>query len=338
MRDPSARLLRLLSLLQTPRDWPGAELADRLDVTVRTIRRDVDRLRELGYPVVAARGNVGGYRLTAGTAMPPLLLDDEETVAIAVALRTTAETDLPGVEDAALRALAKLQQVLPKRLAHRLGAVAEAAVPMPVEGGPATDPATLATLAGACQVGEKVRFAHTRADGTASRRLVEPHRLVAAARRWYLVAHDDARADWRMFRVDRITEVHRTGVRVPARALPGGVDAATFVHRSLGADAVRARVLLHAPPAEASVAARLGDLTPHDAATTLLTTRPGSPAYLAHRLTLLPMPYTVLDPPPVATALADLAARAAAASGQAEAPPSRTRSAPTVKPESSEAR
>jgi predicted DNA-binding transcriptional regulator YafY len=233
MRDPSGRLLQLLSLLQTPREWPGTELAGRLGVTARTIRRDVDRLRELGYPVHATQGNTGGYRLTAGTAMPPLLLDDDEAIAIAIGLRTVAAAAITGIEDTSLRALAKLEQVLPERLRHRVTALSQAAVILPPVDGPAADADTLAALASVCVTHEKVRFAYTKADGELTRRLVEPHRLVASGRRWYLVAFDADRAAWRSFRIDRITEVHRTGVRVAGRELPGGVDIVTWVRGPL---------------------------------------------------------------------------------------------------------
>ncbi|RKS76727.1 putative DNA-binding transcriptional regulator YafY [Actinomadura pelletieri DSM 43383] len=316
MRDPSGRLLRLLSLLQTPREWPGSELAERLGVTPRTVRRDVERLRELGYPVHAARGNIGGYRLTAGTAMPPLLLDDAEAVAIAVGLRTAAAGAVAGIEDAAPRALAKLEQVLPARLRHHVTAIGEAAVALPpqVAGPPPADPETLALLAAACTAREKVRFAYTSAGGVDTRRLVQPHRLVTVGRRWYLVAHDEDRADWRTFRVDRIAGPHRTGVRGPERTLPGGVDAAAWAMDSLagGSGTIRARVLLHVPADEAAahVTAWQGALEPVDDATCLLHTHSDSLHFLAYRITLLPLDYTLLDPPELAGALAAMADRA----------------------------
>jgi predicted DNA-binding transcriptional regulator YafY len=314
MRDPSGRLLRLLSLLQTPREWPGTALAERLGVTPRTIRRDIDRLRELGYPVHARHGNAGGYRLTAGTAMPPLVLDDDEAIAMAIGLRTATATAITGIEDASLRALAKLEQVLPARLRHRVTSLSEAAVAMsPAEGAPVADAGVLASLAGACVAHEKVRFAHTRGDGQRLRRLVEPHSLVAAFRRWYLVAYDEGRSGWRTFRVDRITEVHRTGVRVPARALPGEVDAATWVMRAQGdrAGNIRARLLLHAPIEWASenVPSGIGALESAGDRTCILHTIADSPRYLAYRLVLLPVDYTLLDPPELATHLAAVAAR-----------------------------
>ncbi|AJT69933.1 hypothetical protein T261_8340 [Streptomyces lydicus] len=230
MIDTPGRLLRLLSLLQSPREWPGRELAQRLDVSPRTIRRDIDRLRELGYPVHATQGNTGGYRLTAGTAMPPLLLDDEEAVAIAIGLRTAAAGSVTGIEETSVRALAKLEQVLPSRLRRRVTVLQEAAVALP-QGGPTADAGHLALIAAACVAHEKLRFTYRSANGQEARRLVEPHQLVAAGRRWYLVAHDCDRADWRTFRLDRLADPLRTGARVPPRDLPGGVDVARLPQR-----------------------------------------------------------------------------------------------------------
>src|SRR3954447_8122137 len=203
MLETSSRLLELLSLLQARREWSGAELADRLEVGVRTVRRDMERLRRLGYPVSATRGVAGGYRLGAGAQLPPLLLDEEEAVAVAVGLRTAASGGVAGIEKPAVRALGKLEQVLPKRLRRRVNALGAATVPYPVTG-PRVDPETLAAIATAARDNERLRLAYRSHDGTATRRLVEPHRLVHTGRRWYLVAYDTDRADWRTFRVDRI--------------------------------------------------------------------------------------------------------------------------------------
>jgi predicted DNA-binding transcriptional regulator YafY len=317
MRDPSGRLLRLLSLLQTPREWPGTELADRLGVTARTIRRDVDRLRELGYPVHATQGSIGGYRLKAGKAMPPLLLDDEEAVAIALGMRTAATTTVAGIEDASLRALAKLEQVLPERLRRRVTALSQAAVVLPPRDGPPADADVLTAFAAACVTHEKVRFAHTKANGETTRRLVEPHSLVVSGRHWYLVAFDGDRAAWRSFRVDRITEVHRTGVRVPSREL----DVTTWVTDYIAGQTVRARLLLHVPLAEAAarVPAWQGVLEPVDNHTCELLTSPDTLQYLAYRVVLLPVDYTLLDPPELAVYLATIARRA----GQSDLGPQR---------------
>ncbi|MEO3805258.1 WYL domain-containing protein [Nonomuraea sp. B1E8] len=313
MRDPSGRLLQLLSLLQTPKEWPGTELADRLGVTTRTIRRDIDRLREFGYPVHASQGNIGGYRLTAGKALPPLLLDDEEAIAISIGLRTAATAAVTGMEEPSLRALAKLEQVLPQRLRHRVAALSRASVILPPAPGPTTDAEALAALAAACPIHERVRFAYTTANGRTSDRLVEPHRLVASGRLWYLVAFDAERSAWRSFRLDRLTDVQRTGVYTSARELPGGVDALTWVTQAIAAGSIRATLLLHAPIERAAeqVPAWQGELEAVDEHTCRLRTHPDTPHYLAYRLTLLPMDYTLLDPPLLAEHLASIAERAA---------------------------
>ncbi len=180
MWETSARLLRLLSLLQARREWSGAELAARLEVSERTVRRDVGRLRDLGYPVDASRGTDGGYRLRAGAAMPPLLLDDDEAVAVAVGLRTAARSPVTGIEETSARALAKLEQVLPSRLRRRVGALVDYTVPIPPDSpAPPVDPEVLTRLAGACRDHEGLLFDYRSHDGTSGRRSVEPHRLVS---------------------------------------------------------------------------------------------------------------------------------------------------------------
>ena len=230
--DPTERALLLLSLLQTHRFWPGGELTERLGISARTLRRDVDRLRSLGYPVDATPGAAGGYRLATGAHLPPLLLDDEEAVAIAVGLRTAAGASIDGIDDTALRALAKLEQVLPDRLRRRVHAVHSNIVSLQWGGGPTVDADALAVLALACRDTEQVRFDYRRRDGDDSSRLVEPHQLVSTGRRWYLVAWDVRRDDWRTFRLDRLERPRLAGVRCAARELPGG-DAATFVAESI---------------------------------------------------------------------------------------------------------
>ena len=189
MLETSARLLRLLSLLQGRRDWTGAELASRLGVTTRTIRNDVDRLRGLGYPVDARPGVDGGYRLGAGRSLPPLLLDDDEAVAVAVGLRTAASGSVAGIEETSVRALAKLRHVLPSRLWHRVSAFGSHAMPMPAPG-PQVDLNVLTLIAGACRDQEQLRFDYRSHSGAGSRRLVEPYRLLNDRRRWYLLAWD----------------------------------------------------------------------------------------------------------------------------------------------------
>jgi predicted DNA-binding transcriptional regulator YafY len=253
----STRMLQLLSLLQTHRYWPGHELAGRLEVSDRTLRRDVDRLRDLGYPVHASRGAAGGYQLQAGAAMPPLLLDDEEAVAIVVGLQAAAGGMVEGIEEVSVRAMSKVTQVMPARLRRRVDALAAYAVPAVwSSNGPTVDSDVLTTLALACRDDERVGFGYRTRAGDDMARSVEPHRLVSVGRRWYLVGYDLTRHDWRSFRLDRMSEVVTTGVRFRQRDLPGG-DAAEFVKGGLrnlpqrhdvsvlvhtDADAVRRRV------------------------------------------------------------------------------------------------
>lgn len=262
--DPTARLLRLLALLQTYRHWEGEELADRLRVSARTVRRDVDRLRELGYPVDGTRGAHGGYRLRAGAQIPPLLLDDEEAVAIAVGLRTAAHGAVAGLEETAVRALAKLQQVLPAPLRRRVEAVAAGTMATAGWTGDAVDADVLVALAQACRASEQVRFAYTAADTSQTPRLVEPHRLVVHYRRWYLIAWDVQRAGWRTFRADRIERPFANGVRIRPRELPAQ-DAAAFLDASLRSrpQAHTAVLRLHATAddAQRSIAPWMGDIT-----------------------------------------------------------------------------
>ncbi len=257
MANTSARMLRLLSLLQTHRYWPGLELADRLEVSERTLRRDVDRLRELGYPVDASRGVAGGYQLRAGTALPPLLLDDEEAVAIAVGLRTAAAGAVAGIEETSVRALTKIVQVMPPRLRRRVDAVQEYTVPVGFGAGPTVDADILTVIAQSCRDDERLSFRYVTRDGEQSVRLVEPHRLVSMGRRWYLVAWDAERHGWRSFRVDRLSEPVRTGARFRQRDVPGG-DAAEFVRSSLAAAPTRYRVDVVVQAPAAAVGAVVG--------------------------------------------------------------------------------
>ena len=242
MANTSTRTLRLLALLQNHRYWPGAQLAARLGVSPRTLRRDVDRLRELGYPVRAHRGVDGGYQLAAGAALPPLVVDDDEAVALAVALHTAAaagsdgDDAAGGVAEASVRALAKLTQVMPARLRRHVEALT--AMTVPATWGrwttPGVAPGTLTATALACRDGERVRFGYTAADGAGTDRYAEPHRLVSLGGRWYLVGYDLTRQDWRTFRVDRIVGAPAgTGERFRPRTLPAA-DAAAFVRKSIG--------------------------------------------------------------------------------------------------------
>ncbi|RLV49814.1 YafY family transcriptional regulator [Nocardioides mangrovicus] len=245
----SGRLLTLLSLLQTPREWPGPELAERLGVSQRTIRNDVERLRGLGYPVHASRGSVGGYRLAAGAAMPPLLLEDDEAVAVAVSLATTSGSGMDGIQETSLRALTKLMQVLPKRLAGRVDALAAHTVRVgPKRGGSDVDGQLLALLAGTARDREVLRFGYADHAGAGTERRVEPYRLVSMGRRWYLVAFDVERDDWRTFRVDRMSEARSVGHRFRLRELPAE-DIADYVARKTRQVQMKVtgRVVVHLP-------------------------------------------------------------------------------------------
>ena len=298
MLETSTRLLELLSLLQARREWSGPELADRLGVGPRTIRRDMERLRRLGYPVDASPGVAGGYRLGAGASLPPLLLDEEEAVAVAVGLRTAASVGVAGIEETAVRALGKLEQLLPKRLRRRVNALGAATVPYPGTG-PAVDAETLATIATACRDGERVRFAYRSHDGAATRRLVEPHRLVHTGRRWYLVAYDTDRADWRTFRVDRIERVTADRRFVPRP--PPAEDIAAYVARAVSStrDRYQARVVLKAPleQVRGRVPHDVGTLEPIDERSCLLHTGSDWLGGLAVYVAEIGVDFVVLEPP-----------------------------------------
>ena len=234
MANTGARILRLLSLLQTHRYWPGPELADRLEVSVRTLRRDVDRLRELGYPVDAHRGVEGGYQLAAGASLPPLVLDDEEAVALAIGLRMAAQGSVAGIEESSVRALTKVVQVMPARLRRHIDALRAATVPVVWSAGPTVDSGTLTAVARACRDEERLRFSYAARGAERTARHVEPHRLVSLRSRWYLVAYDLGRHDWRSFRLDRLAGPLATGERFRPRELPAE-DAAVFVRAGIGA-------------------------------------------------------------------------------------------------------
>ncbi|SFC91360.1 helix-turn-helix transcriptional regulator [Streptomyces aidingensis] len=258
MANTSSRTLRLLSLLQTHRYWPGRELADRLGVSPRTLRRDVDRLRALGYPVNAHRGVDGGYQLAAGAALPPLLVDDEEAVALAIGLRTAAQGGVAGIEEAAVRALAKVVQVMPQRLRRRVDALRRVTVPASWNGaGPVVDGGVLTTVAQACRDEERLRFGYRARTGEESLRYVEPHRLVSMGQRWYLVAYDLPRQDWRSFRLDRVTGPEATRERFRPRELPAA-DAGEFVRRSIGAIQAEYTVEIRVRAAAGPVRAQVG--------------------------------------------------------------------------------
>lgn len=306
-----SRLLQLLALLQTRRDWSGTELADRLEVSCRTVRRDVERLRDLGYPVESVTGPAGGYRLSAGTAMPPLLLDDEEAIAIAVGLRTAARSSVTGIEETSVRALVKLEQVLPAHLRRRVSAFGSTMI-SPAFPAPTVEPQYLMVIAAACRDRECLRFAYQSRDGTNSRRLVEPHSLVNLGRRWYLVAWDRDRADWRTFRVDRLTRPASTGVRFAARELPAA-DAAAYIEQSIAAapHQFEARLTLYAAADQIAhrVPHRSGTVEAIDEHTCEYRTGDDNLAWLALRIVMLGVDFEVHEPPELADHLQQLADR-----------------------------
>jgi predicted DNA-binding transcriptional regulator YafY len=317
----SARLLRLLSLFQVQRYWSGGDLSKRLDVTARTLRRDVDRLRSLGYPVHSTSGTAGGYQLGAGANLPPLLLDDDEAVAVALGLQTSASSNVAGIEEASVRALSKLEQVLPPRLRHRVAALHSFIVPLRHRRSrdPVVDAERLAVIAGACRDQECIRFNYQDRAGAASVRNVEPHRLVHTGYRWYLVAWDSNRKDWRTFRVDRIDGKLKTSIRFKPRRPPEG-DFATFVSKSLSKMPYpyRARVTLNA--SVESIAERVppsaGVLEAIDGHSCMLHTGSHSLEGLTIHLSLLNVDFEVHEPPELIDHIRRLSERLQRAAGQ----------------------
>ncbi|MFI5720178.1 helix-turn-helix transcriptional regulator [Nocardia sp. NPDC051750] len=302
MANTSTRTLRLLSLLQTHKYWPGNELAGRLGVSARTLRRDIDRLRDLGYPVEAQRGVEGGYQLAAGAALPPLMVDDDEAVALVVGLQVAMQGMVEGVAESSVRALAKVVQVMPPRLRRRVEAIRAMTVPAEWGGGrpgAGPDPDALTTIALACRDSERIRFSYTAADGRGSERYVEPHRLVSLGRRWYLVAFDLTRHDWRSFRIDRLTAPEGDGARFRPRELPT-TDAAEFVRA--GVDSIarpyRIEALVEAP-AE-TVRERIGQwssVEPVDTVRCRVTMTTDSLDWPTMALGSLEAEFRVLEPP-----------------------------------------
>jgi predicted DNA-binding transcriptional regulator YafY len=311
MLQTSARLLRLLSLLQTHRDWTGPELARRLEVSARTVRRDVERLRELGYPVDAAPGIAGGYRLGAGAELPPLLLDDDEAVAVAIGLRTAAGGTVDGIEETSVRALVKLEQVLPNHLRRRVNALHTHTVPL-VGRTTTVDARTLTVIAGACRDHERLRFAYSSRVGDGTRRLVEPHALVSTGRRWYLLAWDCGREDWRTFRVDRIAACPTADRRFEPRP-PPDPDVAAYVGRAISTNAHRhaARVVLHCPAATVAdwVGPAFGTLVELDDERCELRTGGDHLEQLALWIAMLRVEFEVVEPQELKDALRSVAAR-----------------------------
>lgn len=320
MLASSARLLKLLTLLPARTSWSGRDLADRLAITERTVRRDVERLRELGYTVEASSGVGGGYRLGRGRALPPLVLDDEEAVAVAVSLRTAAGGTVDGIGDAAMHALAKLEQLLPSRLRSQVAAV-QVATDSISAGTPTVDPSSLLQLALACRDEVLVSFGYVSHDGEATQRRVEPHRLVCTGRRWYLVARDVDRGGWRSFRVDRLHDVTSSTIPFVARDAP---DAVEFVARGVSSAVYRyqasVRLAMPAERAAEQVSPATGVVVPVDEQSCELTTGADSLETIALHLALLECDFEVLAPPALGDAVQALAHRLLRASTSAGTP------------------
>jgi predicted DNA-binding transcriptional regulator YafY len=316
MLETSARLLRLLSLFQGRRYWSGPDLADRLEVTSRTLRRDVDKLRTLGYPTHSTPGTEGGYQLGAGTEMPPLLLDDEEAVAVAMGLRWAATGSIAGVEEASMRALLKIEQILPPRLGRRVAALQSVVL---TSSGPsaAVDARTLSTIAGACREHETLRFRYRDKNGVASARSVEPHRLVNTWRRWYLVAWDVDRKDWRTFRVDRMERcASAAGVRFIQREPPAR-DLAAYVTQSGVNARCRAKLKLFAPAAVMAerLPPSMGLLEPIDERSCFYETGSSSYESLALHVALVGADFEIVEPVELVEQVRRLAERYRRATG-----------------------
>jgi predicted DNA-binding transcriptional regulator YafY len=311
--DPTWRALQLLSLLQTHRFWHSAELASRLEVDQRTVRRDIDRLRDLGYPVNSTSGRYGGYRLETGAHVPPLILDDDEAVAVAVGLRYAAEAAIEGMDETSLRALIKIEALLPHRLRRRVSALHSSVTSIGrTTDDDAIDPEALSVLAAACRDVEYVRFDYRRGDGESGRRHVEPHQLVTAGRRWFLVAWDKQRDDWRTFRLDRLRDPRPAGNHFTPREIPGG-DAAESVRLSLGSTSrdVGATLAVRATFAELEPVLRWFDHTlieqQADRAIVQLRSEDLGRLTMAVARIALAAPVTVLEPAELADAVARLA-------------------------------
>jgi predicted DNA-binding transcriptional regulator YafY len=303
--DSAERLLKLLGLLEGRIDWTADELARRLEVTTRTIRRDITRLRDLGYPVEAVAGPGGGYRLGTGGKLPPLLLDDDEALAVALGLRMSASAAVGGIEDSSLSALAKLEHVLPTRLRSRLEDIADATTSMMGPSHSSVDHGALALIASTIRKGERLRTGYVDGHGVRSERHIEPVRLVHTGRRWYLVAYDLDREDWRTFRLDRVSDPIATGMRAAPRRGPDPVD---LVRRGITVDAWehQASVILHvsADRARREIAPTVGTVEDVDEKSSRLAIGADEMDWLARFLLGLSMSFDVESPPALRAALA----------------------------------
>ncbi|TFV58213.1 YafY family transcriptional regulator [Mycobacterium sp. PS03-16] len=310
MSQTTSRVLQLLGLLQSRRVWTGEELAERLSVTTRSVRRDIDRLRELGYPVAASTGHGGGYQLGAGAALPPLLLDPDEAVAMAVCLRVAAGGTVAGVTESALRALSKLDQVMPARLRSQVSAVHDTTVTLASTPPEVVDPDVLMTLARACRDREHVTAGYVDRAGKATRRRLEPYQLVTTGRRWYLLAYDRDRQDWRSLRLDRMADVAAAGTTFTPREAP---DAADYVRRSISTSpyryvakvryrAPRDVIAGHFPPASATI-------EPDGPDACIVTAGADDPERMALYFAVAGAEFEVLEPPEVIAAVGAVADR-----------------------------
>jgi predicted DNA-binding transcriptional regulator YafY len=311
MLDTSARLLRLLSVLQARRFWTGAGLADRLEITPRTLRRDIDRLRSLGYTIAATAGPGGGYQLARGTALPPLLLDDDEAVAIAVALRSAVDT-FAGISRTAVNVLVKLNQLLPARLHKRVGALQAVTVSVVGLSGPVLDPDTLTTLAAACRDHRQLTLSYQDHKGKPSTRIVEPLRLAhTGSRRWYLLAWDLSREDWRTLRVDRIVGSPVTGKAFVPRPAPPDVE--RYVAEAIAYAPYRYRARFKLAASAETLGERvppwIGVLEPLDAGHSVLSTGGPTPEALLHQVMLCGVDFELLEPEDLRPELSKIAAR-----------------------------
>lgn len=316
MSKPTQRLLAVLSALQARPTWTGPELADHLDVTVRTVRRDVERLRDLGYVIESTIGTVGGYCLgVGGLALPPLMLDEDEAVATALCLRAAASDSVAGVGEAAARALAKLEQTLPRGSRAQVAAVSDATIRVPSHGDE-VDPEILVTVSRACRERDVLRVGYRNRDGHETERRLQPYRVVSIGRRWYLVARSERATEWRTFRVDRIVSATNTGHRFQIDDPP---DAAAVVRNAISVApyAHRARIEFDAPfdTVAALVPSSAGVVEMIDEHTTVLVTGGDELDWIAFHLAMMRLPFRVLDPPELVGAIRDLAARLLACTG-----------------------
>ena len=314
--ETTSRVLQLLGLLQSRRVWTGEELAERLGVTGRSVRRDIERLRDLGYPVVASKGHGGGYRLGAGAVLPPLLLDPDEAVAMAVCLRLAAGGSVAGVGESALRALSKLDQVMPARLRSQFAAVHDATVTLTPNANNPVDPEILMTLARACRDHEHVGAVYTDLHGNVTRRRVEPYRLVTTGRRWYLLAYDQDREDWRSLRLDRMAEVLARGTTFAARDAP---DAATYISTSISSSPYRYIARVRYRTSAETVAQHFSPtsatIEPDGPESCLVTAGADNPHQLALYLAMVGCDFEIVGPPEVIAAAASMGERLRRAAG-----------------------